>query len=41
MGRDVQGSELLAGIPMRRVGRADFEDYAPLRAMGLSAFYVE
>lgn len=41
MGDDAAGRELVAGIPMKRLGRAEDRDYDSLRALGLEAFYVE
>ena len=31
---------LLAEVPIKRIGRADMADYAPLRDLDLDAFYV-
>ena len=41
MGESEAGRQQLAGIPITAVGPALAEDYAPLQAMGLEAFYVE
>jgi phosphonate transport system substrate-binding protein len=35
------GSELLARIPMKKVGRASLDDYKPLKQLGLDKYYVE
>jgi phosphonate transport system substrate-binding protein len=41
MGECESGQELLAKIPIGMAGAAMSEDYAPLQAMELEAFYVE
>lgn len=40
MGESEAGRQLLAKIPIGTAGPASYEDYAPLKAMGLEAFYV-
>lgn len=40
MGDGEKGRALLAGIPIRKIGKASLEDYAPLAEMGLDDFYV-
>ncbi len=40
LGGTEQGKQLLAKIPMRRIGMAKMDDYAPLESMGLQRFYV-
>ncbi len=40
MGTTERGRALLADIPIRRIGPASLEDYAPLTEMGLDEFYV-
>lgn len=41
LGNTPQGSELLAKIPMKKVGPATLEDYEPLKQMGLDKYYVQ
>ena len=41
IGQGEPGRQLLAKIPIGNAGPALSEDYAPLQAMGLEAFYVE
>jgi phosphonate transport system substrate-binding protein len=41
LGEDAAGRELVAGIPMKQLGRAGDRDYDSLRGLGLEAFYVE
>lgn len=40
LGASDEGRDLLAEVPIRRIGRATLEDYAPLAEMGLDDFYV-
>lgn len=39
LGRSKEGAALLKKIPMKQIGVAEMEDYAPLRTMGLERFY--
>jgi phosphonate transport system substrate-binding protein len=41
LGDTQEGRELLAKIPMKQVGQATLEDYAPLKQMGLDKYYVQ
>lgn len=41
LGNSPEGRELLANIPMKKVGRATLEDYEPLKQMGLDKYYVQ
>jgi phosphonate transport system substrate-binding protein len=41
LGNTPEGRELLAKIPMKQVGQATLEDYAPLKQMGLDKYYVQ
>ena len=41
LGNTPEGRELLARIPMKQVGQATLEDYAPLKQMGLDKYYVQ
>lgn len=40
LGASDEGRDLLAEVPIRRIGRATLGDYAPLAEMGLDDFYV-
>jgi phosphonate transport system substrate-binding protein len=40
LGASDEGRDLLAEVPIRRIGRATLGDYAPLAEMGLGDFYV-
>lgn len=40
MGDNEEGRGMLALIPMKKIGRASMDDYAPLREMGLQRFFV-
>ncbi len=40
LGASEEGRALLAEVPIKRIGRADMADYAPLRALDLDAFYI-
>lgn len=39
MGQTPEGKEMLARIPMKKIGKASMEDYQPLREMDLDRFY--
>ncbi|MFQ6370906.1 phosphate/phosphite/phosphonate ABC transporter substrate-binding protein [Shewanella sp. YIC-542] len=41
LGRTEKGRQLLAKIPMKQIGAATMEDYAPLKQMGLESFYIQ
>ena len=41
LGNYSEGKELLIKIPMKQIGSADMNDYAPLRKMGLEKYYVK
>ena len=40
LGNSEEGKALLKKIPMKKIGSASMEDYAPLRKMGLNKYYV-
>jgi phosphonate transport system substrate-binding protein len=41
LGTTPEGRKLLANIPMKQIGQATLEDYAPLKQMGLDKYYVQ
>ena len=41
LGQTPEGSELLAKIPIRKIGAASIEDYAPLKELKLERFYIK
>ncbi len=41
LGTTEHGRALLSKIPMKKIGRASIDDYAPLKEMGLERFFVK
>jgi len=41
LGKTAEGRRLLAKIPMKKIGHAEYSDYLPLTKMGLERFYVK
>ena len=41
LGSTSEGAKMLAKIPINKIGKADIQDYDPLRKMGLQDFYVD
>ena len=41
LGETAEGRALLVKVPINRLGRADAEDFLPLKRLGLNKFYVE
>lgn len=41
LGTSSEGPALLGRIPMKKIGDASIDDYAPLKEMGLDQFYVD
>ena len=41
MGASKAGIEMLQNIPIKKIGKTDIKEYAPLREMGLEKFYVK
>ena len=41
LGASKAGIEMLQNIPIKKIGKTDIKEYAPLREMGLEKFYVK